>query len=170
MNPRARWLSVAIFLSGCGLIQFDVEEALPEQRVAGNPLGGVLPSFVPTPFKLNIDLKAETEKRGTGPATHAFLKELTLSVTPKSKPSGNFNFLDEVHISIAPTSGSLPKVEIARAAPVAKALTVLNFELVPNVDLLPYMNAGAELTANATGQQPSSDVTFDGKVVVNVKL
>ncbi len=168
-----RWMSAWVLgavISGCGVIQFDVEEALPEQRVSGSPLGGVLPSFVPTPFKLEVDIKAEAEKRGTGPATKAFLKTLTLSATPKSNPSGNFNFLDEVHIFIAPTSGNLPKVEIARLAPVPKSVTVLNFELVPDVDLLPYMNTGAELTANATGRQPPTDVTFDGKVVVNVKL
>lgn len=155
---------------GCGVIQFDVEQLLPEQRVSGSPLGGVLPSFVPTPFKLNIDIKAESEKRGTGPASKAFLKELTLSVTPAGAPKGNFDFLDEVHIAIAAPSMALAKVEIARKVPVPKSAVVLNFDLVPDIDLLPYINAGAELTATATGRQPPADVTFEGKVVVNVKL
>lgn len=168
---RGSGLLLCLAATGCGIIGFDVEQDLPEQRVNGNPLGGVLPSFVPTPFKLTVDIKAESEKRGTGPATQATLKELTLSVTPKNNPSGNFDFLDEVRIAIsAPSDTKLPKVEIARIVPVPKSATVLKFEVVPNIDLLPYINAGAEMNATATGKQPARDVTFDGRVVVAVKL
>ena len=164
----SRLLALALVLPACGAVGFDVQQALPEQRVSGNPLGGVLPSFVPTPFSLTIDVKAETEKRGTGPATGASLKSLTLSATPAGAPSGTFDFLDEVHIFIQ--AAGLPKVEIATAKPIAKGLTTLDFTIVPKVELLPYINAGATLDASASGRQPSADFTFVGQVVVSVRI
>jgi hypothetical protein len=97
---RVAALVSSVVFAGCGGLHFDVEQPLPEQRIAGNPLGGVLPSFLPNPLTVTIDVKAETEKRGTGPASAAFLKVLTLSATPASAPSGNFDFLDEIHIFI----------------------------------------------------------------------
>ena len=159
---------VALLSSGCGALAFDVESAVAEQTVAGSPLGGILPSFIPAPIPLMIDVRAETQKRGTGPATSANLKALSFSATPAAMPSGNFDFVDEIHISIA--AQSLPKVEVARLAPVPKGKTTIDLEVVPGVDLLPYVNAGAQLSATATGRQPTMTFTFDGKVVVTIRI
>jgi hypothetical protein len=152
-------------LAGCGIVQFDVSQALPEQTVAGNPLGGVLPSFVPNPLTLTVDLKAETQKRNTGPATAVYLKALSFSAT---RSSGTFDFLDQVHVFIE--APGLSKVEIAMLSPVGKGLTAVTFTVVPALNLLPYVNAGATLTATATGHQPTQDFTFDGLVVLDVRV
>lgn len=163
--------SVAVCASGCQqLLQFDVEQALPEQRVAGSALGGILPAFLPSPLKVTVDVKAETAARNTGPASRLFLKELTLRVTPADAPAGTFDFLDEVHLFVATPSNAAPKVEVAALKPVPRGATRLTFTVVPNVNLLPYVNGGAELTATATGTQPRADVTFDGKLVLDVRI
>lgn len=156
---------IGLALAGCGIVQFDVSQALPEQTVSGNPLGGVLPSFLPNPLTLNVDIKAETQKRNTGPATAVYLKTLTFSAT---KNSGTFDFLDQVHVFIE--APGISKVEIAAISPVGKGLTTVSFTVVPSINLLPYVNAGATLSATATGRQPTQDFTFDGLVVLDVRV
>jgi hypothetical protein len=159
------------FSTACGGIAFDVGQDLPEQRVPGSPLGELLPSFIPTPIPLTIDLRAETEARNTGPARSAQLKRLTLYATPRASPSGNFDFLSEVRIHVAArNNSSLPRVEIARIAPVGKGLTALEFDIVPNVDLLPYINAGAEISATASGTQPRNDFAYAGHIDITVRI
>jgi hypothetical protein len=135
----------------------------------GSPIGGVmLPSFLPNPLKLNIDIKSEVAKRGTGPAKQAFLKVLTLSIVPHTAPKGNFDFLSEVHLFVE--GPGLTKAEVANMTSVPKSATTLNFNIVPNVDLLPYINAGATITASATATEPAMDTTFDGHVTVEVDI
>lgn len=159
-------------LCSCGLISFDVGQSIAEQRVPGNSLGGLLPSFLPTSIPLMIDIKSETEKRNTGPASAAYLKSLTLRATPRDNPSGSFDFLKEVRIFIAQRGGggSLPKIEIARLVPVPTGQTTLKFEIIPDVNLLPYINAGAEITSTASGSAPTRDFTFDGAIEVTIKI
>lgn len=169
MSARGVMLAAAsLVLAGCGVVRFDVEQKLDEQRVQGNPLGGVLPTLLPNPFRLTIDVKSETEKRGTGPATAAYLKSLTLSATPAASPSGNFDFLEEVHVFIE--APGLQKVEIATLKPVPKGATTVSFTPAKDVNLLPYVNAGATLTTSATATPPARDFTFDGKVVLEVRV
>jgi hypothetical protein len=154
-------------VTGCGIIPFDVDQDIPEQRVTGSPLGGVLPSFLSAPVPLMIDLKAETQKRDTGPAKSANLKALRFRATS----SGNFDFLDEIHIYIdAQSQSSLGKKEIARLAPVPKGQTTLELQVLDGVDLLPYINAGAEISATASGHQPTMDFTYDGHVTITVHI
>lgn len=157
-----------VLISGCGTVRFDVEQKLDEQRVMGNPLGGVLPTLLPNPFKLTIDVKTETEKRGTGPASAAYLKTLTLSATPAGNPSGNFDFLDEVHVFIE--APGLQKTEIATLKLVPRGATTVTFTPVKDVNLLPYVNAGASLTTTATATPPARDFTFDGRVVLEIRI
>lgn len=171
MRALACAIALAALQAGCGALSFDVDQNLPEQTVPGSPLGGLLPSFIPNPIPLQIDLQAAEKAHGTGPASHAYLSALTLAATPHSNPSGNFDFLDEVHIFVsAQNGGSLPRVEIATLKPVPKGQTQVTFTIVPNVDLLPYINAGAQIDSTASGRQPSMDFTFDGHLVVTVKI
>src|SRR5258706_13820363 len=101
-------LALVLFVTGCGIIPFDLDQDIPQQRITGNPLGGLLPSFLSAPVPLNIDLKAETQKRDTGPAKSANLKALRFRATS----TGNFDFLDEIHISVdSANQSSLPKKE-----------------------------------------------------------
>jgi hypothetical protein len=157
-----------VVLPACGAIGFDVQAPIPEQSIQGNPLGGILPSFLPSPFRLNIDVRAETQKRNTGPATAAFLNELRFDATQNS---GTFDFIDELHIFIAsPQNSSLQKQEIARLVPVPDGKTSITLEVVPGVDLLPYINSGAEISATATGTQPTRTFTFSDAVTITIRI
>jgi hypothetical protein len=162
---------VAVAVAGCGAISFDVDQAVPEQQVNGSPLGALLGSFLPQPFAVTIDVKQETARRSTGPATSANLKTIVFRATPHDAPRGNFDFVDEIHIFVEAAAGSaLPKVEIATLKPVPKGLTTLTLDVVPGIDLLPYINVGAVISATASGRQPAQTVTYDGAVTVTVHI
>lgn len=159
---------VSTLLCSCGIARFNVEQALPEQRVQGSLLGGILPSFLPNPSKFNIDIKSEVAKRGTGPAHSAYLTSLTFQITPHDTPSGNFDFISDAHLFVeAPNLG---KVEFAKLTMVPKSAIKLDFEIVPNIDLLPFINAGATISATANGTQPTKDTRFDGNLIVEVRI
>ncbi|MBK7857495.1 MAG: hypothetical protein IPJ65_02495 [Archangiaceae bacterium] len=157
-----------LMLTACGAVKFDVDQDLAEQTVPGSVLGGVLPSFIPNPMKLNIDVKSEVAKRGTGPARAAYLTQLTLSVTPHGSTATNFDFIDEVHLYVEALG--VTKTEVAKLQPVPRSKSTLDFDIVPEVDLLPFINAGAQITAAASGAQPSKDTTFDGHVRIEVRI
>jgi len=162
-----RAIVLLLAVGGCGSLSFDVEQNLAEQRIQGSPLGALLPSFL-NPIPLSIDVKSETQKQGTGPATSANLKSLGFAATPHAMPSGNFDFVDEIHISVS--ASGLPAKEIATLKPVPKGQTTIDLTIVPGVDLLPYLNAGATISATASGHQPSMDFTFDGHVTVTIHV
>ena len=172
---------VSFTASGCGSLGFSLSQDIPEQRVAGaavNPLVGLLPGFLQAPVPINIDLRTETQKRNTGPAVHAYLSALSLSITPHDQPATNFDFLDQVHIFIeAQQSTGLPRREIATLNPVPKGKTTVDFATTADLDLLPYIKAQdsdpkarAQMTAEARGTQPKNDVTYDGKIVIEIKI
>jgi hypothetical protein len=165
---------VALLLSSCGAVKFDFSYALPEQTVQGSPLGGLLPSFIPSPIPLNVDLRAETQKMNTGPASHVYLKSLAMqiTITPHDTPMNNFDFLTSVHVFVAPkdSSSSLPQEEVAHIDAVPRGATKLDFQIVDGVDLLPYLNTGASLTATASGSVPPKDVTYDGLAVFTIVI
>lgn len=167
---RMALCAAALAMAGCGAIPFDVSQNVPEQQVQGNPLGGLLPSFLPTPFPITINVQQETQKRSTGPARSATLKSVSFSATPPAAPSGNFDFVDEIHIFVEAQSGPLPKVEIATLKPVPKGQTTINLTVVPGIDLLPYINVGATISANASGRQPTQNFSYDGVVTVTVHI
>jgi hypothetical protein len=169
---RALAIVALVAMAGCGVIAFDVSQSVPEQTVQGSPLGGLLPSFLPQPFPVTINVQQETAKRSTGPARSANLKQVEFQITPHASPSGNFDFVDEIHIFVAPSSSgsTLPMVEIANLKPVPKGQTTIDLAIVPGIDLLPYINAGASISATASGHQPTQTVTYDGSVVVTVHI
>ena len=163
-----RSLLFFLLCSSCGAVSFDVEQDLQKQTIQGNPLGGVLSSaLLPNPYALNIDIKAEVAKRGTGPATKAFLKSLVFDIAAET-PDATFDFITETRLFVE--GPGLQKVEIAHKVPVPKGLKKLEFDIVPEVDLLPYINAGATISATAVGTQPVRDTTFTGRVVVEVRI
>jgi hypothetical protein len=159
LAAAASWL-----LAGCGKIAFDVEEKVPEQEVAGSPLGGLL-SLANFAFPLNVNIESQTRAQGTGPAHSASLKSLELSITT---PAGEtFEFLDTLTIEIS--APGLDKKAIAHLDPVpAQARVSLTVDGA--VDLLPYINKGATLTATATGHAPRQTLKFDGRVVITVRV
>ena len=159
------WMTL---VAGCGIASFDVTQELPEQTIAGspNPLAQLFPSLFA--LSLVIDLREETAAHDTGPAQSAYLSSLTLDITPHAMPSGSFDFLDSVHVSVS--APGLPTVEIASVDPVPRGATTLSFTVVANVNLLPYINAGATITSSASGRQPMMDVRFDGVVVITIHV
>lgn len=169
---RALVAALALVVAGCGAIPFDVSQNIPEQQVPGSPLGGLLPSILPSPFAVTINAQQETEKRNTGPAKSVTLKSIVFAATPHDKPSGTFDFVDEIHVYVAPSSSgsSLPMTEIARKAPVPKGQTNLSLDVVPGVELLPYVDGGATISATATGRQPAGTFTYDGVVTVTIHI
>ena len=162
-----RAIALLLTLTGCGALSFDVDQDLPEQRIQGSPLGALLPSFL-APIPLSIDVRSETQKRSTGPATSANLKSLSFAATPHAMPSGSFDFGDEIHITVA--ASGLPTKEIATLKPVPKGQAKIDLTVVPGIDLLPYLKAGATISATASGHQPSMDFTFDGHVTVTIHV
>ena len=78
--PTARLVLAAIVSIGslgCGLASFDVSQNIPEQTVPGSPLGALLPASL-FAIPMNIDIQSETAARGTGPASSATLKSVSL--------------------------------------------------------------------------------------------
>lgn len=166
---------LAIGLGGCGLIEFDLNEKVPEQRIQGSLLSGVLPSFLPSPVPLTLDVQAASKAMGTGPVTAASLKSLTFSITATAMPSGDsddFDFVRSIDVFVeSRKQGSmLPRVKIADLPSHGSGDKQLSLRTYPEVNLLPYINEGCEISASASGTAPPDDVTFDGQVVVRAKL
>jgi hypothetical protein len=158
-------LALSVFLAGCGLIQFDVAQDLPAQTVPGSPLGDLLPSSLFS-VPINIDLSAVTKSHGTGPAKSANLKSLTFSVTMPA--DGNFDFMDSVSINIA--APGLPDQVVANLPSVPRGQITIRIPPTPGVDLLPYIQAGAQITATGGGHLPARDTTYVGKVIITVHV
>lgn len=163
---RLRASLAAFAFVACGAISFTLDQDLSEQRIPGSLLGGLLPSFLPT-FPLTFDVKAETAKRNTGPASAVLLESFTLSTT-NTAPGGNFDFLQSLDIFVS--APGLSEVKLASMPKLDKGATTITMTIVPNVNMLAYVNAGATIRASATGSQPSQDVTFVGKVVIRVRI
>jgi hypothetical protein len=158
-------LGVALSAVGCGLTSFDASQDIPPQTVPGSPLGSLLPSALFS-FPMNIDVKSETAAQGTGPASSVTLKSIALTI---SSPTGaTFDFVDSISISIS-SGSALPEQEIAKLQPVP-ADPSIDIPPVLGVDLLPYINAGATITATASGHMPNADTTFAGSVVVTIHI
>jgi len=174
----ARFLLALTFihLTGCASVGgFEIGQALPERTVAGNPVGGLLGGFVDVPIPLEVDVAAQTAARDTGPATAMRLTDLRLQITATEEPAGDtddFAFIEsaEVFVQGAQADSSLPRVRVATASQPAEGARELVFETDSTVDLLPYANEGAELTAEAMGTAPPDDVSFDGSITLAVEV
>jgi hypothetical protein len=160
-------VGAVLSFAGCSLLDFDASQDIPPQTVPGSPIGAVLPASLFS-IPMNIDLQSETAGHGTGPASSVTLKSITLTI---SSPSGaTFDFVDSISIVIFSSGHSeLLKKEIARLQPVP-GTTSISIPPTPGVDLLPYINAGATITASASGHMPSVDTTFGGTVVVTIHI
>jgi hypothetical protein len=164
MFAALRVAGIALLLGGCSLISFDVSAEIPPQTVPGSPLGALLPGSSLFEVPINVDIQSATAARGTGPASSATLKSLTLTVT---SPSGaTFEFLDS--ITIFASAPGMAETKIAELSPVPDSASI---SIPPSggVNLLPYINAGITITARASGHMPSQDVTFNGTVVIKVQ-
>lgn len=165
---RVVTLAVALAASSCGIIRFDVSQPIPQQQVPGASWANFLTNLLPAPFRITIDVATETEKQGTGPATGAALRRLTLHALEGNGVPPTFDFLDAVIVYVE--ADGLEKREVARLSPVPRGASTLEFDTWKDVDLLPYLNRGATLSTTVTGAAPSSTFTFDGEVVVQIRI
>jgi hypothetical protein len=168
---RCRPLLCALFtaplaLTGCGVFDFDYNQAVPEQKVQGSVLGQIFGTLVPNPFPLTINLAQETQAHGTGPVKAAGLKSLTFQTTNGT----DFNFVQSCDITVESNmpGTTLTKQKIADLSAPPGHVPTLNFHTYPDVNLLPYINEGTKISSTATGSSPPADVTFNGQLVVHV--
>ena len=168
--------SAATALSaGCGAVAFDATSPIPEQKITGNLIAGVLGSFLPSPFTLQINLEQETKARGTGPAHSAGLKALSFKLTRVPSPprsTDNFDFVDRIELFVESTKAGtqLMKQKVADLLTVPKGVQVLNLQCYPAVDLVPYINEGSRISSTAVGRVPQTDVYFDGQLTVEIRV
>lgn len=165
--------ALCLVASGCGVLDFDIEQPVPEQRIMSNLVGQLLGTLVPSPFPLNVNFEQETKARGTGPVKAAGLKSLIFEITPTAMQGtdmDDFSFVQSVDIYIESTKQgtALQRVKIADLPSAPGAVKQLDLHTYPDVNLLPYINEGSRITSMASGQVPPDDVTFAGKIVVHV--
>lgn len=168
-------LSCVLSILGCAVLDFDVERPIPEQRVSGSLVAGALGDLFESPVPLNVDIASETEARDTGPAEAVRLTALTLAITDTALAEGDsddFDFIDsiEVFVESRDPESALERRKIAELQDVPRGATRLSLETLEDVNLLPYVNEGARITASATGSAPSDDVTYDGRIVLHVEV
>jgi hypothetical protein len=162
------WL--CLFVAGCGVADFDVDQPVIEQMVQGSPIPGPLQVLFPIP--LNIDISAQIKAMDSGPIDSVTLKALTLSITKTDEPSGDsddWSFLTSVDVFVASTKSgtTLPKVKIAHVTSPG-AVRDCKFALDGNVNLKPYIDEGSEVDGMSSGMAPPDDVSYDGLATFTV--
>ena len=120
-------------LAGCGALDFDVQQNIPEQRVSGSVVSALLGTLIPSPFPLTIDLAQETKARGTGPVKAAGLKSLTFAITSTASSGSvhDFSFVQTVDIYIESTKSgtTLTRQKIAELGSSEADRPKLHFEI-----------------------------------------
>lgn len=157
-------------LAGCGVADFDIDQPIVEQRISGSPLPGPLAALFPLP--LDIDISSKIKEMETGPIDSVTLKSLKLTITATGKTSGDtddWRFVDEIHVFVksSMSGSSLPRVEICKVSNPGQVQT-LDFEIVPGIDINPYVNEGSVVEAESSGTVPEDDVTYNGEAVFTV--
>jgi hypothetical protein len=157
-------------LAGCGVTDFDITQAVPEQQVQGSPLPGPLAALFPLP--LSIDLSSKIKAMETGPIDSVTLSKLTLTITATSMPSGDtddWSFVDAIHVFVKSNKSdtTLPRVEIANVMNPG-AVTTLSFHCDTSIDLDPYVNEGSVVEGESSGRLPADDVSYTGEGVFTV--
>ncbi len=170
-NRFSHVLGLALLLGGCGIANFDVEQDIEEQTIPGSALPALLGQFFE--FPLELDIRAEIEAMETGPIDGVYLRALTLTITDTATPAGDsdeWSFVRTVDVFIASTvdGSDLARVKVATVANPGEA-TVMTFVPVAGVNLLPYVNEGSEMTAEADADAPPDDVTYVGNAVFEVE-
>ena len=90
-----------------------------------------------------------------------------MTLTVIAPPGETFAFLQSISLSIA--AAGLPDQQIASLSPVPAQGTI-SLDPTPGVNLLPYIKSAATITATASGHVPARDVTFNGKLVITIKI
>jgi hypothetical protein len=152
---RSAPLLLLAMTCACGLISFDISESLPAATLAAGPDGTSLAAL-----QAPVTIGAQD----TGPADSAKLSSLSFT----SSSTAPFDFVQEIHLFV--DSPGLPEVEIANLVPVPTGQVTISLNVVPGVQLLPYLQAGCTLRSGVTGNAPAEDFTFTGELVAHVGI
>lgn len=163
---KATYLGVCLSVLGgaCSLAEFDIEQNIPEQTIQGTPFG-VLAQFFDIPIQ--IEIQAKIKEQETGPIDSITLKSLVFRVT---SDDDDWGFVDSVDLFVDSTKEGSSLSQHVKVAHGDKpgAITSYSLTSVSGVNLLPYVEEGAELTAEAKGSAPPDDVSFAGIATFHV--
>ena len=165
-----RILLFAFLLGGCGIADFDVDQPVPEQTIAGSSLPGPLAALFPLP--LSLDISQQIKAHDTGPIDSVVMSSLELTITDTARPSGDtddWSFVDSVDVFVesTKTGTTLPKVKIATVSHPG-AVQTMSFTIDQSVNLKPYIDEGTKVDTMGSGTAPPDDVSYDGKSVFRV--
>lgn len=162
---------IAILLcAGCSdIVDFDISQDMPEQRVQGSPLPGPLAALFPLP--LDLDLASQIEQRESGPIDSISIKSVSLSITDTARAGGDTDdwaFVESIRVFVKSSrqGSSLPRVEIASVS-APGAVTTMTFQ-VTDVNIKPYVDEGSVVESEGRGTLPPDDVSYDGAAVFTV--
>jgi hypothetical protein len=165
-----RLIVTAAFIFGCSAIGFDMPFDVPNVTVPGNPTAHAMKlpfAGAAAPFAVDVDLtQAAKDNQIPGAISTVTLSSLDFTVTS----DGCFDFVEEVDLVIesAKVGTTLPPTVIASATNPGCVRVV---SLVPtDVNLKPYLEEGATISATGSGVPPATAVTFDGHVVLHAAL
>jgi hypothetical protein len=178
MAPRGRRVMMAVvrlliaivLCAGCSdIVDFDITQPVPEQRVQGSPLPGPLATLFPLP--LDLDLSTKIREQDSGPIDSIMIASLVLTITDAARPSGDtddWSFVESIHVFVKSSKqgSSLPRVEIANVG-APGAVTTLTFQ-VADVNIKPYVDEGSVVESEGRGTLPLDDVSYNGSAVFTV--
>lgn len=164
-------LVFVVGLAGCGVTDFEVSQDIEEQTIPGSALPELLGQFFE--FPLELDIRGEIEAMETGPIDGVYLSGLSLTITETATSAGDsddWSFVRTVDVFIASSveGSALPQVKVATATDPGAA-TVMSFVPVAGLNLLPYVNEGSVMTAEADADAPPDDVSYLGRAVFRVE-
>ncbi|HXI60136.1 MAG TPA: hypothetical protein VNO55_28930, partial [Polyangia bacterium] len=133
--------------------------------IPGDAAAGAAPATTMTVSAIKLDAKNLPSNADL--ANSVKLSSLTLKVTAPG--GGTFDFLSAVSLTISAPGSGLPDREIAAGAPKAGARE-LTLDPTGDVDLLPYVKAGATILVTGTGRAPLTDTTVAGQAVLTVSV
>ena len=170
---RSTWLlgstigtAIALAASGCGVLDFDVEQKIPSQTVPGSSIPAPIASLFPIP--ISLDLSSKIKAMETGPIDSVTLSSLELTIREPADGSADWSFVDAVDVFVESTKSgtTLPKAKIATAT--APTGQVLKFAVEGSVNLKAYVDEGSQVTSTGSGHAPAVDITYDGRGVFTV--
>jgi len=157
---------VTLAASGCGLVDFDVDQAIPAQMIPGSTVPTPISTLFPVP--LSLDLSSKIKQQNTGAINSVTLSSLELTITAPANGSVDWSFVDQVDLFVESTKTGTTLAKVKLASATKPTGQVLNFTVEGGVNLKPYVDEGAQVDSSGTGHAPSATVTYDGKAVFTV--
>jgi hypothetical protein len=151
----------------CGWISFDTTVNIDPQVIPGSPsAAAAAPSATATTSAVALD--SSDLPQNADQADSVKLRTLTLTIT--SPPDGTFDFVEMMSVTISATAGSgLRDIEVAAGSPEPGSHRLV-LTATHDVDLLPYIKAGATLRATGSGHAPITDTTVAGQAILKVSI